>query len=100
MQEGRLLVGTDVGASMVKGAVFDCLGNDRASCECPILLRGAARFQKDCGAMNYLGIVIDRLATAGFACEVASAGGAGTFDVLRNNPRVTEMQAGVLRDHG
>jgi D-serine deaminase-like pyridoxal phosphate-dependent protein len=38
--------------------------------------------------------VIDRLAEAGFVCEVVSAGGTGTYDITGNNPRVTEIQAG------
>jgi D-serine deaminase-like pyridoxal phosphate-dependent protein len=54
----------------------------------------AVRIQKAFAAMDYLGTVIDRLAAAGFACEVVSAGGTGTFDITGNNPRVTEIQAG------
>ena len=52
------------------------------------------RIQKARAAMGYLGTVIDRLAGAGFACEVVSAGGTGTYDITGNNPRVTEIQAG------
>jgi len=39
MQEGRLLIGVDAGTSVVKAVVFDCLGNERASHECPMPLR-------------------------------------------------------------
>ena len=52
------------------------------------------RIKKAYAAMEYLGTVIDRLADAGFACEVVSAGGTGTYDITGNNPRVTEIQAG------
>ncbi|MCJ7502332.1 MAG: DSD1 family PLP-dependent enzyme [Acidobacteriia bacterium] len=52
------------------------------------------RIAKAHAAMDYLGVVIDRLAEAGFACEVVSAGGTGTYDITGNNPRVTEIQAG------
>jgi D-serine deaminase-like pyridoxal phosphate-dependent protein len=52
------------------------------------------RIQKAHAAMDYLGKVIDCLATAGYACEVVSAGGTGTYDITGNNPRVTEIQAG------
>ncbi len=54
----------------------------------------AVRIQKAVAAMDYLGTVIDRLAAEGFACEVVSAGGTGTYDITGNNPRVTEIQAG------
>jgi len=54
----------------------------------------AVRIQKAHAAMDYLGNVIDRLAAAGFGCEVVSAGGTGTYDITGNNPRVTEIQAG------
>jgi len=52
------------------------------------------RSRKAHAAMDYLGNVIDRLAAAGFGCEVVSAGGTGTYDITGNNPRVTEIQAG------
>ncbi len=52
------------------------------------------RIQKAHAAMDYLGKVIDCLAAAGYACEVVSAGGTGTYDITGNNPRVTEIQAG------
>ena len=52
------------------------------------------RIQKARAAMDYLGNVIDRLAAAGFGCEVVSSGGTGTYDITGNNPRVTEIQAG------
>jgi D-serine deaminase-like pyridoxal phosphate-dependent protein len=54
----------------------------------------AVRIQKAIAAMDYVGTLIDRLASAGFACEVVSAGGTGTYDITGNNPRVTEIQAG------
>ncbi|HUU14615.1 MAG TPA: DSD1 family PLP-dependent enzyme [Terriglobia bacterium] len=54
----------------------------------------SVRIQKAQAAMDYLGTAIDRLAAAGFECEVVSAGGTGTYDITGNNPRVTEIQAG------
>jgi D-serine deaminase-like pyridoxal phosphate-dependent protein len=54
----------------------------------------AVRIQKAVVAMDYVGTVIDRLASVSFACEVVSAGGTGTYDITGNNPRVTEIQAG------
>lgn len=54
----------------------------------------SARSEKAQAAMAYLGEVIDRLAAAGFECEVVSAGGTGTYDMTGANPRVTEIQAG------
>ena len=54
----------------------------------------AVRIQKARAAMDYLGTAIDRLAAAGFSCEVVSAGGTGTYDITGDNPRVTEIQAG------
>ena len=54
----------------------------------------AVRIQKANAAMAYLGTVVDRLTSAGFDCEVVSAGGTGTYDITGNNPRVTEIQAG------
>jgi len=54
----------------------------------------AVRVQKARAAMDYLGTVIEHLAAAGFACEVVSAGGTGTYDITANDPRVTEIQAG------
>lgn len=53
-----------------------------------------ARIQKVHAALDYLGGVVDRLAKAGFASEVVSAGGTGTYDITGNDPRVTEIQAG------
>ena len=52
------------------------------------------RIKKAHEAMNYLGTVIDHLTTAGFHCEVVSAGGTGTYDITGANPQVTEIQAG------
>jgi D-serine deaminase-like pyridoxal phosphate-dependent protein len=52
------------------------------------------RSQKAAAAMDHLGAVIDRLAAAGFHCEVVSAGGTGTYDITSYDPRVTEIQAG------
>lgn len=54
----------------------------------------AVRTRKAMAAMDYVGSVIDRLAAAGFPCEVVSAGGTGTYDITGRNPRVTEIQAG------
>ena len=54
----------------------------------------AVRIQKARAAMYYLGSVVDRLTQAGFACQVVSAGGTGTYDITGANPRVTEIQAG------
>jgi D-serine deaminase-like pyridoxal phosphate-dependent protein len=54
----------------------------------------SARAEKAQTAMAYLGEVVDRLAAAGFGCEVVSAGGTGTYDMTGANPRVTEIQAG------
>jgi len=52
------------------------------------------RIQKAHAAMAYVGDVVDRLTAAGFACEVVSAGGTGTYDLTGANPLVTEIQAG------
>jgi D-serine deaminase-like pyridoxal phosphate-dependent protein len=52
------------------------------------------RIQKAHAAMEYLVSVVDRLVKAGFACEIVSAGGTGTYDITGSNPRVTEIQAG------
>ena len=54
----------------------------------------AVRIQKAQAAIDYLGSVVDRLAAAGFNCEIVSAGGTGTYDITGNSPRVTEIQAG------
>jgi D-serine deaminase-like pyridoxal phosphate-dependent protein len=54
----------------------------------------AVRIEKARAAMDYLGSAVDRLAEAGFACEVVSAGGTGTYDITGDNSRVTEIQAG------
>jgi D-serine deaminase-like pyridoxal phosphate-dependent protein len=54
----------------------------------------SVRIRKAQAAMDYLGTAVDRLAAAGFECEVVSAGGTGTYDITGNNPRVTEIQAG------
>lgn len=52
------------------------------------------RIPKVHAALDFLGNVIDSLVAAGFACEVVSAGGTGTYDLTGNNLRVTEIQAG------
>lgn len=52
------------------------------------------RIAKAKKAMDYLGEVIARLEKEGFACEVVSAGGTGTYDITGADPRVTEIQAG------
>ena len=45
-------------------------------------------------AMAYVAEVVDRLAQAGFPCEVVSCGGTGTYDITAAIPIVTEIQAG------
>ncbi len=45
-------------------------------------------------AMAYVAEVVDRLAQAGFPCEVVSCGGTGTYDITAALPWVTEIQAG------
>ena len=45
-------------------------------------------------AMAYVAEVVDRLAKAGFPCEVVSCGGTGTYDITAAIPIVTEIQAG------
>jgi D-serine deaminase-like pyridoxal phosphate-dependent protein len=45
-------------------------------------------------AMQYVEEIVDRLGREGFACEVVSAGGTGTYDVTGANPTVTEIQTG------
>ena len=52
------------------------------------------RVQKTLAAIEYLGVVADQLAAAGFDCEVVSAGGTGTYDITANHSPVTEIQAG------
>ena len=54
----------------------------------------AVRIAKCHAALDCLGSVVARLKEAGFACEVVSAGGTGTYDIMGNDPRVTEIQAG------
>lgn len=53
------------------------------------------RIAKTHAALDYLGSVIERLAQAGFTCEVVSSGGTGTYNITSTNPRVTEIQAGT-----
>jgi len=52
------------------------------------------RIAKARAAMDHLATVTDRLRQAGFACEVVSAGGTGTYDITGADRRVTEIQAG------
>lgn len=52
------------------------------------------RIAKCRAAVDCLGSAVTRLKEAGFACEVVSAGGTGTYDITGNDPRVTEIQAG------
>ena len=54
----------------------------------------ALRLQKARAAMDQVGTVVERLAAAGFPCEIVSAGGTGTYDITGADPRVTEIQAG------
>jgi len=55
----------------------------------------AARTAKVKTAMAYVAEVVDRLAEAGFRCEVVSCGGTGTYDITAAIPTVTEIQAGT-----
>jgi len=52
------------------------------------------RITKARKAMNDVGAVIDRLAKAGFTCEIVSGGGTGTYDITGADSRATEIQAG------
>lgn len=52
------------------------------------------RAQQCQAALDSLGTVVDGLREAGFACEVVSAGGTGTYDIAGLDSRVTEIQAG------
>jgi D-serine deaminase-like pyridoxal phosphate-dependent protein len=52
------------------------------------------RVSKAHAAMRQLGETVDVLAAAGFAPEIVSAGGTGTYDITGANPLVTEVQAG------
>lgn len=53
-----------------------------------------ARIAKARKAMDDVGRVIDALKRAGFACEIVSCGGTGTYEFTGADPRVTELQAG------
>ena len=44
--------------------------------------------------MTHLFEVVDHLAADGIECEIVSAGGTGTYDLIAAHPRVTELQAG------
>ena len=44
--------------------------------------------------MDELLEVVDHLAADGIDCEIVSAGGTGTYDLIGAHPRVTELQAG------
>jgi D-serine deaminase-like pyridoxal phosphate-dependent protein len=52
------------------------------------------RVEKALRAMEHVMIVVDALAAAGFAADVVSGGGTGTYDITGAHPRVTELQAG------
>ena len=52
------------------------------------------RIRKAHEAMDTVGMVIQRLADAGFKSEIVSAGGTGTYDITGADSRVTEIQAG------
>jgi len=52
------------------------------------------RGQKVREALAIVGETVDRLAEAGFRCEVVSSGGTGTYDITGASPIVTEIQAG------
>lgn len=55
----------------------------------------AERKRQATAAVQLLVQAVDRLAAAGFACEVVSAGGTGTYNITGMHPRVTELQAGA-----
>jgi len=52
------------------------------------------RVTKQATAMEGLFETVDHLAANGFQCEIVSAGGTGTYDLIAAHPRVTELQAG------
>lgn len=52
------------------------------------------RITKQGKAMTHLFEVVDHLAADGIECEIVSAGGTGTYDLIAAHPRVTELQAG------
>ena len=52
------------------------------------------RVTKQAKAMADLFEVVDHLAADGIECEIVSAGGTGTYDLIAAHPRVTELQAG------
>jgi D-serine deaminase-like pyridoxal phosphate-dependent protein len=52
------------------------------------------RVTKQAKAMADLFEVVDHLAADGIACEIVSAGGTGTYDLIAAHPRVSELQAG------
>ena len=52
------------------------------------------RITKQGKAMTHLFEVVDHLAVDGIECEIVSAGGTGTYDLIAAHPRVTELQAG------
>ena len=54
----------------------------------------ALRVTKQGKAMTHLFEVVDHLAADGIECEIVSAGGTGTYDLIAAQPRVTELQAG------
>ena len=54
----------------------------------------ALRVTKQGTAMTHLFEVVDHLAADGIECEIVSAGGTGTYDLIAAHPRVTELQAG------
>lgn len=54
----------------------------------------AARIVKAQKARDDVGAVIEALKKAGFACEIVSGGGTGTYEFTAADPRFTELQAG------
>jgi D-serine deaminase-like pyridoxal phosphate-dependent protein len=52
------------------------------------------RIARQAQAMSGLFEVIDYLAGHGIGCDIVSAGGTGTADLIAAHPRVTELQAG------
>ena len=52
------------------------------------------RAGKQAQATSGLLAAVDELAAAGIACEIVSAGGTGTYDVVAATAQITESQAG------
>jgi D-serine deaminase-like pyridoxal phosphate-dependent protein len=61
----------------------------------------AIRMRKAAEAMDLAAKALEQLTSAGFPCDVVSAGGTGTYDITGADKRVTEIQAGsyILMDN-